>query len=68
MIISWEKIYEEYKGLWVALMDDETTVVGSGKTAKEALLEARRKGYLDPILARMPRELTSYVGLDEHEI
>lgn len=62
MAIDWTKIYQQYKGLWVALKDDEKTVVGSGKTAKEAWEEAQRKGYKKPILTRMPEELVTYVG------
>ena len=46
----------------MALKADEKTVVGSGKTAREALEEARQNGYQDPILTRMPEELVTYVG------
>lgn len=60
--IDWTKIYKRYRGLWVALKDDEETVVGAGKTAKEALAEARAKGYNDPILHRVPTEVLPYVG------
>jgi uncharacterized protein DUF5678 len=62
MAIDWTKIYTQYKGLWVALKDDETTVVGSGGTLREALKEAQKKGYQDPILTRMPDELVTYIG------
>lgn len=62
MAINWTKIYKKYKGLWVALLDDEQTVVGSGKTAKEAWEEAKRRGYKKPILTRMPEKLVTYVG------
>lgn len=62
MPIDWTKIYKKYKGLWVALKDDEQTVVGSGKTAKEALRQAQNVGYDNPILTRMPAELITYVG------
>jgi hypothetical protein len=62
MAIDWTKIYKKYKGLWVALLDDEQTVVGSGKTAKEAWEEAQRKGHKKPILTRMPEKLVTYVG------
>lgn len=68
MAIDWTKIYEKYKGLWVALKDDEQTVVGSGKTAKEAWESAQRKGYKKPILTRMPDRLVTYVGFIVHEI
>lgn len=62
MVIDWTKIYKKYKGLWVALADDEVTVVGSGKTLKEALLQANEKGNKSPILTRMPENLVPYVG------
>ena len=62
MAIDWTKIYKKYKGLWVALAEDEQTVLGSGKTAKEALSEASQKGSMSPILTRMPENLASYVG------
>lgn len=62
MATDWTKIYKKYKGMWVALLDDEKTVVGSGKTAKEALLKAQKKGHRMPILTRMPESLTAYVG------
>ena len=59
---DWTKLYKKYKGLWVALADDEETVMGSGKTAKEAWDKARERGYQKPIMARMPEQLTTYVG------
>ncbi len=62
MAIDWTKIYKQYKGLWVALKDDETTVVGSGITPRKALEGAKKKGYQNPILTRMPDELVTYIG------
>lgn len=62
MAIDWTNMYEKYKGLWVALKDDEVTVVSSGKTAEEALRKAREEGYENPILTRMPEKLVAYVG------
>jgi len=60
---DWSKIYKKYKGLWVAFLDDEQTVVGSGKTLKEALNEAQKRGYKEPIMNRMPDTLAPYVGI-----
>lgn len=60
--IDWTKVYNKYKGLWVAFKGDEQTVVGSGKTARKALEEAKKKGYENPILTRMPDELLPYIG------
>lgn len=62
MAIDWTKIYKKYKGLWVALKSDEKTVVGSGKTAKEAWEKAQRAGYKRPIMTRMPPKIIPYVG------
>ena len=62
MAIDWTPIYNKYKGLWVALRDDEQTVVGSGKTAKEALEKARNGGYTDPILFRVPAKIVMFAG------
>lgn len=62
MAIDWTKIYKKYKGLWVALEDDEVTVIASGKTAKEALEKAKEKNKKEPILFRVPTEILPYVG------
>ena len=62
MALDWTKIYKKYKGMWVALAPDEVTVVGSGKTLKEAITKAEKKGFMQPIVNRMPVTLTSYVG------
>lgn len=62
MAIEWSDIYKKYSGLWVALKDDEKTVVSSGKTAKEAIQKAQKKGFLNPILAHMPVRLVPFVG------
>ncbi len=62
MAIDWTKIYKKHKGLWVALKKDEVTVIASGKTAREALEKARKKGYKMPILTNVPTEIITYVG------
>ncbi|MEK7149963.1 MAG: DUF5678 domain-containing protein [Patescibacteria group bacterium] len=62
MAINWTQLYKKYKGLWVALKSDEKTVIASGKTAKEAWLNAQKKGFIKPILTRVPEKIISYVG------
>jgi len=62
MAIDWTKIYKKYKGLWVALKDDEKSVVASGKTVKEVMKEAKKKGFKEPILFRVPTEIIPYIG------
>jgi len=62
MPIDWTKIYQKYKGLWVALKDDEKTVVASGNTVKEAVNKAKERGYQNPIMFRVPTKVMPYVG------
>ena len=62
MANDWTKIFKKYTGLWVALKDDETTVVASGKTAIEAKERAKKKGFANPILTRMPVRLVPFIG------
>ena len=62
MAKDWTQIFNKYRGLWVALEDDEETVVASGQTAQEAVAVAKQRGITKPILARIPEELVTYVG------
>ena len=62
MSINWEKIFNKYKGKWVALLEDQITVVGSGKTAKQALTEAEANGHKKTFLTRIPEKDIAFVG------
>jgi Family of unknown function (DUF5678) len=62
MAINWTKIYKKYKGSWVALKDDEKTVVASGKTVKEVMIKAQTKGCKQPIVMRVPAKILPYIG------
>jgi len=62
MAIDWTKIYKKYKGLWVALADDEVTVLSYDKKLSEALIKAKKKGNQDPIMMRVPDTMNVYVG------
>jgi len=62
MAINWTKIYKKYKGLWVALKDDEKTVISSGKTVREVMKKAQTKGFKQPILMRVPTKILPYIG------
>ena len=64
MTINWTTIHKKYRGNWVALREDEKTVVGSGKTLKAAVEQAKKKGYEHPIVTRLPKEITAYVGYE----
>ena len=62
MAINWTAIYRKHKGKWVALKQDEKTLIATGRTAKQALAAAKKKGYDHPILTKMPTRLVSQVG------
>ncbi len=62
MAIDWTRIVVKYKGLWVALKDDEKTVISSGKTVKEVMEKAGKKGFSLPILFRVPTKVMPYIG------
>ena len=62
MAIDWTHIYKKYKGLWIALKDDEITVISSGKTLKETAKRAEEKGFNEPIFFKVPQKLTYFVG------
>jgi len=63
MVKDWTKIQKKYRGLWVALAKDEKTVMGSGKTLRQAIEQSKKRGYEDPIMARMPTEVIPYIGI-----
>lgn len=62
MAKDWTEIQKKYKGLWVALADDEETVLASGATLQQALDNAKKEGNKDPLMVRMPEEVLTYVG------
>jgi len=59
--IDMTPIIKKYPGYFVALSYDRRKVLGKGRTPEEALKEANRKGYKDPILTRIPYENRSYL-------
>jgi len=61
--MDFTRIFQQYKGLWVALSADEKRVLGKGKTLAEAIKQAKRKGANIPYLFKVPSEIIPYVGL-----
>lgn len=57
-------MYKKYAGQWVGLDKDEVTVIAAGHTAKEVVQKSAKKGYLSPILHRVPDELVTFVGYE----
>jgi len=65
--IDLTNIYKRYKGKWVALAEDEQTVIASGEKASITYKKARAKGVKKPIMMKVPKEIISYVGYAELE-
>lgn len=61
--IDWTKIYKNYKGKWVALKDDEQTIVASGNSLEEIMEKSKKKGLLHPVVTQVPREILPIVGI-----
>jgi hypothetical protein len=60
---DWTKLYEDYKGLWVALKSDETTVVSSAEKLKDVLERAKELGCNHPIVTKVPKRDLAYIGI-----
>ena len=54
---------EEHRGKWVALAEDETTVLASASTAKEAHEAAEKKSSLH-FLYRVPESFDLFAGYE----
>jgi hypothetical protein len=46
---------------WVALSEDESRIVGVGRTMEEAVLKAAEMGVEDPVLTITPKKWTPMV-------
>jgi len=47
------EIFTKYQNKWVALTDDDKVIV-SGSTLDEVLIEAKKKGFDDPVTIKVP--------------
>lgn len=63
MAIDWTKIYKKYNGQWIALKNDEKTIIASGKKVEEVMKKSKEKGFDLPILFRVPIESSAYIGI-----
>jgi hypothetical protein len=60
---DWTHLFEKYRGKWVALAKDETTVLAAADTAKDAHRAALKHTSL-PILYRVPETLDAFAGYE----
>ena len=62
MTVDWTKISNEYKGQWIALKEDQITVLSFGDSLKKVIADAKVKGFEDPIVTKMPKEIVPYIS------
>ena len=62
---DWRKLYQQHKGQWVALKDDEVTVIAAAPTLAAARTAAAALGFERPIMTKVPKDL-SIVGYPFH--
>lgn len=60
--IDFTKIFKKHPGKWVALADDEKTILAASKSAKKTLKDAQKAGVEKPILFKVPKTTLAYVG------
>lgn len=60
-----KKIYKRYKGKWIALTPDRKSVITSGLNAKKVFDQAHKKGFKEPILTKVPKEVVPMVGVNQ---
>ena len=61
MAKDWTHLFEHYRGKWVVLAEDETTVLAAGETAREACA-AFSTDARPPLLYRVPLTLDAFAG------
>ena len=61
--IDLTNIYKKYKGMWIALKEmDAKAVIAKGTTVQEVMTKARKKGFVEPILFKVPIKSIPYIG------
>lgn len=60
--MDFTKLYQQYKGLWVALSKDEKKVIAKGKDVKLVVKRSRAQGIDTPYLFKVPTKMISYVS------
>jgi len=59
--IDLSQVYKNYKGLWVALVND-TQVISADKSVRKVVEDTKKKGYEKPLLFKVPKNDLPFVG------
>ena len=60
-VLDMTPIIKKHPGYFIALSDDRKKILGKSRDPQEALERARKKGYKNPLLTRIPQENRSYL-------
>jgi len=53
---------KKYRSVWVAIdTEKKNKIVGSGKTVKQVLTQAKAKGYSAPFITKVPKDYNTYI-------
>ena len=53
----------KYAGKWIAWNDDQSKILGSGRTLHDARKAVKTKDGKQPIFAKVPQEDVRFIGL-----
>ncbi len=59
---DWTHLTPEYAGKWIAFAEDEETVIAASKTLKTTLNKAKKQGFKNSPVFKVPIEILPYVG------
>jgi Family of unknown function (DUF5678) len=59
---DWKKLYQQYRGQWVAIDDDLMTAIAHGESRREVKEAAVQQGKPNALLLKFPDELTAFAG------
>lgn len=63
MNLDLKKLIKKHGGRWVALNENSSRVIASGKKAQSVYDEAKKKGSEIPKLYKVPNKYMPYIGL-----
>ena len=62
MNLDLKRLIKSYGGNWVALNENSSRVIASGKKAQKVYDEAKKKGSEIPKLYKVPNKYIPYIG------
>lgn len=61
------ELFTKYQNKWVALTDDDKVIV-SGSTLDKVLIKAKKKGFDNPVTAKIPDLKSEFISRNSRQI